>query len=307
MCNPGGWEFKAISYQFIEPLFSHFLTATLQGVQSDFPHPLPERGQGLEVSPDSVVVVVTPELQTQLLALPCKRLMPVTTAPQAHRFQAAVLAFARCFALNQIPALAVFACNVRQSQKVKRPGFRSIVFSGPTGAEAKKARLIAIQGQPVFSQALLQLFKQIVRIGPELTGNNKVVCIPHEVNLALCFRFTPLVHIHIKHVVQKNVGQKRRDDASLGSALLLSKAAAVFLNYRPLNDLILKRRDAQRPLAAAGFIDPMTQYRLGPISTRFEPSVKFAQIPLQVPTVRILVHAPLSHQACDRSALERRL
>ena len=65
---------------------------------------------------------------------------------------------------------------------------------------------------------------------------------------------------------------------------------AQHLDDRPLNDLVLQRRDPQRPQATIRFRDVRPPTRLRPVAPRLHPTMQIQEIRLQVPSIVVPRH-----------------
>ena len=185
------------------------------------PHSMTKPLQRLEVSPDSVILIVAPELNIELLKLPLHGCVHMPPAPLTNFLQAPFQALTHSLAPYQESTPAVLACNVGETQEVECPASRS---SGdvPPAAKSYQPGLVPIEAQTMTLQSLLQRLQKLSGFLLPLAGDHQVIGITHDIHLSLRFPFAPLLHKGVYHMVKEDIGQKRRYHRPLRSPALLT-------------------------------------------------------------------------------------
>ena len=113
-------ENKDLCDEPVESMLVHLLTATRECPLPVFPRAIPKPLEGLKVTPNTVVIVVAPEFETQFLPLPSQRSMAVLLAPLTDGFETPILTLPGGLPPHKISPLTVLAGNVGEPQEVKR-------------------------------------------------------------------------------------------------------------------------------------------------------------------------------------------
>ena len=143
----------------MESVLVDLLTATKECPPPVSPRAIPEPLERLKITPDTVVIVMTPEFETELLPLPSQRGVAVLLAPLTDGFEASVQTLPGGFPPHEIATPSVLAGNVGEPQEVKRLGSGPI-FLIPPASKSDETGLVAVELETMTPEPSIKQLKQ---------------------------------------------------------------------------------------------------------------------------------------------------
>jgi hypothetical protein len=131
---------------------------------------------------------------------------------------------------------------VRKTKKVKRLGLAFATLLSIVGGKTAKfdeARFLGMQFQLEAPQALCQFLLKLFGVVTILETNYNVVGVADDDYITATRLLSPFVGPKVKHVVQEDVGQKRRDASSLWSSFFCMCYLSILQHagLQPFSDL----------------------------------------------------------------------
>src|SRR6266850_560445 len=179
-----------------------------------------------------------------------KRLMTVEPAPLGDRRERPPETTGSRALLHHPDTLPRPAPVVGEAQEVETPRLGTIAGVRTVGPvwwlECQQPGLVGMDRQPVPAKTLWQHLQHPPSVFFTGKAYDEVVRITDEESTSLQPRLDLLLEPHVQHVVQIDVGQKRRNHTALRGALVRKREAAVFEHSRiePFSD-----QSQQHPVA----------------------------------------------------------
>ena len=204
--DDSGWWQREDDEQFVEagPRQPLFAASTIQPIAPRPLYVLIVLTHASIVAPDSVVLVVTPQLRAQGLPLLAHWFMPVVPTPLPDSFSGAPQSLARRLSFHYPGSLPRFRPVVSKAQKSERAVTLAIVFQlWPT--ELDQLRLRRMDRQAVTPEPLGQHRHDAVRVTLQLTADNEIICEPDQITAPLHARFHVPLEPLVQHLMEVDI------------------------------------------------------------------------------------------------------